>query len=546
MKRKRTKVKGPVNTRYLAYSILLLILLVSAVYAFTHYEGPSGYGDDIVYANLAENLLQGNFHESVGFIFSARLMAFAPVAFFLLFGPNALTASLWNILSYLGLTVVAFYFTRMFYSYKEGLIAAFLVGIFPLATKFAVTVGEDMPLAFVISLCVLLFLYGERNASRRMYLASGVLLVVSWLISYEAGVAILFLALYALVEVLRGKIRVDRNSMFFVYGIVLALLVVLIYSYYNSGMPFFTITENFGFYSAVGTSVRGTSTIPSTNTNLMFYPNIMFQYRFISMITHSNAMAFLPNLIKVLFPEAQVVEYGLYFYLAFLSAIVLLVLRDRRAFFMLSWFAFFVAFLEFGPMSVISLHPLSFQYLLSYRLGRFMLVATVPMAAVIAAGMGKLLDFRNRYLLAVGAVVLATVLLLLFVQNYQIENYWYEWQMYPQSMVMQAANYLRGAAQNSTIYMEILAPNGALIGPMTAFWVYYGNYNVNNRISFVGNSINCTDILNDSYVVWSGAPACSNWIDVYNVTVPSSIPQYIVTQETPNIVRKITNVYYVE
>lgn len=545
MKRKRLRVKESADTRYIVYSILFLILLSSAIYAFTHYEGPSGYGDDIVYVGLAENMLQGSFHEGVGFIFSARLMAFAPVAFFLLFGLNTLTASLWNILSYLGLMVVAFYFTKMFYSYREGLIAAFLVGIFPLATKFAVTVGEDVPLAFVISLCVLFFLYGERNKSRKMYLASGVLLVVSWLISYESGVAILFLALYALVEVLRGKIKIDRTSTFFVYGIVLAFLVVFIYSYYNSGMPFFTITENLRFYSAVGTSIGGRSTIPSTNTNLMFYPNMMFQYRFTSLITHSSLKTFLPDLMKVLFPAVPVVEYGLYFYIAFLSAIVLLALRDRRAFFMLSWFAFFVAFLEFGPMSVISLHPLSFQYLLSYRLGRFMLVATVPMAAVIAAGMGKLISFRNRYLLAVGIVVLVAALLLLFAQNYQIENYWYEWQMYPQSMVMQAANYLRGTANNSTIYMEILAPNGALIGPMTAFWVYYGNYNVNNRIRFVGSIINCTDMLNDSYVVWSGAPACSNWVDVYNVTVPNSIPQYIVTQETPNIVRKITNIYYV-
>ncbi len=270
----------------------------------------------------------------------------------------------------------------------------------------------------------------------------------------------------------------------------------------------------------------------------------MFQYNFIQVITHSTPSSIFANLQNALFPRVPVIEYGLYFYLAFLCAAVLLVLRDKRSFFALFWFAFSVAFLEFGPMDIISLHPLSLHYMLAYRLGRFMLVAAVPIAAVIAMGLGKLLAFKDRRLLAVGAIILFLVLAVLYLQNYQIENYWYYWQMYPESLALQPANFIRNTAPNSTVYLEDLVPNAGDIGYLTAFWVYMGSVNAYYSVQSVSNTINCSAITHGSYIVWAGKPACSNWKDVFNVSVPSSIPESMVASESVNMKWIITNVYY--
>ena len=543
MKREGGK-HGPDKRMIVAYVLLAVILFNAAFYAFTHYEGPSGYGDDSVYASLAASALQGSFTESQGFIFSVRLLSFYPTAFFYLFGANTLTSSLFDILSYFGLIIIAFYFAKMFYSYKEGVISAFLISIFPIVTKFAVNMGEDVPLTFVTSLAVVLFLYGERGKQKWSYFLSGALIVAAWLISYESGAAIAFLAVYALIELARKKIRIDKSSLFFVYGIVIALLLTFIFSYFNSGFPFITITENIRFYSAVGTVVNGLSTIPSTNVDLLFYPQAMFQYHLISVLMHSSPTTLLGNIANTLFPKAAIEEYGLYFYLLVICAAVLLILRDRRSFFTLFWLAFLIAFLEFGPMDVLSLHPVALHYTLAYRLGRFMMITAVPLSAAIAMSLGKLLEFKNRYFLAFGSVVLVLILALLYAQNTQIENYWYQWQMYQESLAMQPAGFIRATAPNATVYLEEIVPNAGNIGYLSAFWVYLGSYKRYSDLQLVSNSINCSNIEQGSYIVWAGPPACGDWKNVFNVSVPSYIPQSIVSAESFNLRWIITNVYY--
>ncbi|MCL4363349.1 glycosyltransferase family 39 protein [Candidatus Marsarchaeota archaeon] len=540
-----------IKRSYVVYGMLFLILLNAAHYGFTHYEGPSLYGDDPNYLYLASSLINGNYHLSPGYIFSLRLMQFGPIALFYgLFGVNTLTSSLWDIVSYLGIILVVFYLVKLFYNDKAALMSAFIASIFPLLTKFGVTVGEDPALCFVGSLAILLFIYGEKFEQRKYFFASGMLLVASWLISYEAGVVIAFLGLYIIIRLLTKKLTVNRISIMFIYGIAIAFLITFVFSAWNAGLPFITVTRNLGFYSAVGTRIGGLPTIPSTNVNLDFYPNMMFPYSFIQNVMHSNLSNVFGNILASIYRMPADSDYGLYFYLVIPILALLLIFREKRVFFIAFWFLFMLLFMEFGPMHVgLSLNPLHIIYIPAYRLGRFLMVMSVPLSAIIGIGLTKLIEVRDKRLLAINAIILFAILGVLYTQNLTISYFWYYWDIYPQSLAIQPANYLRynGTVDHSAIiYVDALYKNASLSYTGSEFPSYIGDPSTNLVNSQVNNQTSCNAFDSGSYAVWSGPPLCSNWVDIFNDSPPKGIPEFFIKNEGPELPDKPTNIYYIK
>ena len=117
--------------------------------------------------------------------------------------------------------------------------------------------------------------------------------------------------------------------------------------------------------------------------------------------------------------------------------------------------------------------------------------------------------------------------------------------MYPESLAAQPAAFIRNTAPNAMVYVEEIVPNKGDAGYLTAFWIYLGSLSYYYNLQMLSNSVNCASIDNDSYVVWSGPPVCSNWKNVFNVTAPSGIPSYIIGPESANEAWIISNVYYV-
>lgn len=534
--------------KYLIFVLLLAILSNAAYYAFSYFEGPSMYGDDTVYLNMGATVLQGMFKTN-SFIFSTRLIEAYTIAFFYyIMGINNLSSSMWNIVSYLGLIIITFLIVRLLYDDKAALISAFVISIFPLVTKFAVNVGEDIPLAFVGSFAILLLLYAKRYDKRIYWFFSGVLLFATWLISVEGAVIIEFVVLYLLVEIIRKKIRIDKKSLFFVVGFIIMVLLTFLYSYLNSGHTFNTIVTNFCFYSSIGTTACGHSTIPSTNNQLSFYINSMFQYHFVnSLFTNRNPTKFFYNSI---FRFKGPNDFGLYFYFVVIFGLALLILRNRKSYFFLFWFIIMFVLLEFGPMHIgIKIHPFGIIYILTYRLNRFLLPLAVPVSAIIGIGISGLIDFKKyRLPISISMASLAIIILImLVVSNYNISSFWYYWQNYPKSLVFPAAIYMRSVVplnSHTPIYFEGLNLNGGNIAYSgSVFKIYYGNPTAQN-IQNIGPTVNCSYIKPKSYVVWSGKPKCDNWINVYNITDNEYIPRYIISEEKNQLPYIPTNIYY--
>lgn len=538
--------KLPVPKRHnVAIAVILVLILANALYyGLTHYEGASQYGDDIVYLYLGSSVAHGVYTIS-SFIFSVRLMEAFPIGvFYTLFGVNDLSSTAWNLLSYIGIIVVTFLIGRFLYNNKAGLLSAFLVSIFPLVTKYAVNVGEDIPLAFLGGLAVLFFLYAERNSSRWYYLISGILLVAVWLTSYEGAVVIAFVFLYAIIEILRKKIQLNREPLFFIFGIVIAFLVTFIYSQLSSNCAFCVITTNTNFYSAVAGSAGGASTIPSANTDLSFYIRSMFQYGALNAFNTHNLSNTLSYFSNQLFGQIQNSEYGLYFYALVPAAALLLAFRERRSYFLIFWFVFSFLFLEFGPMHVgVSLNPPSITYLLAHRLLRFMLVAAIPLCCIIGIGLAKLLEFRNKILVSGFAVAVVLLFAMLYANNYFISNFWYLWEHYPEQLVMQAVNFIKPLPMNTAIYLEGQF-NNANVGYSASMINTYLGDPLANRVNYsIAANVSCSSLKSGSYIIWSGPPKCPNWSNALNITVPKDIPSYVVSAENPNLNDRPTNVY---
>ena len=549
-KRMGLLTRGTRANKILVLIVLVAVMANAAYYVLSHVEGPSAYADDPNYLFLASQVVQGTYTLTPGYIFTLRMGQFLPISvFYYLFGVSNLTSTSWDILSYLGTVFATFLLVRKLYNNKAALISAFLVSIFPEVAIYAVNTSEDVPLMFIGLLALLFFIYAKDGNKKKYYFASGAMLIFAWTTSYEGGVVILFMTVYVLIELARKRITINRNSIFFVYGIAVPLLLIFIYSSLAIHEPFIMITRNLGFYSAVGTHINGLATIPTTDEQPFYYFYTMAQYGLFRTIFNSGSVSAALNNLKTTFThEPQNYDYGLYFYIVFPAIIALLALREKRAYILIGAFTAYLLTLSFGPMHLgIHLSPFGIDYLVTYRLIRFIIVLVPAMAGIMGIAFAKVLEAKRPPLRYFGLALVLLLLAFLYFNNYMISSFFYWWQMYPESLVLQAANYLRyNVAGTPTIYIEAWVNNATVPYSGADFPAYYGDPSTSKLVFQIDNRTNCTTFNSGGYVVWSGQPKCANWVNVFNVTTPTNIPAYYLAYETSSIYYPPTNVYYVK
>ena len=512
-----------------AYLLLAAIIVFALVYSIVFDGGPSFFGDDTAYTGLAAQIAQGVFREN-SYIFSIRLLQIFPIAlFYKLFGIGILTSSAWDITSFLGMIAVAFFLGKELYDEKAGLIASLLTAFFPLVLQLSATVSDDIPMAFMASLTLLALLYGQRKNSKKWYFAAGMLLPSAFLVTPEGIIVVMFAVLYLLIEVLRGKIRLFGKKSEFPYffcGLLAAIALLCIVNYALSGNPLITFTVTSHFYSTVG----GNNTIPSTNTDLKFYPQNMFQYNLLAVLRDSIGAKSVSPIIGFLQFQARGGlssnnTAGYFFYAFVVAAAYLLITREKKAYYVLLWFLVGFGYLEFGPMHV-SLSP--FSYLLSYRLGRFLTFIAVPTALVIAIAAAKIADAKKPRSKAIGIGIAVTGIFILVVNAVPINMFWYSSLYASRYDQMQIAEYLSALPNTVPIYGSgafalVLADMG--YSNLSRFYVY-------------DNIKSCSGIPAGSYVIIPKYQSvfglnytpnvtryCSNWQLVLDPIVDRSFSQ---------------------
>ena len=480
-------LRKPYNLAFIA--IVVYALLYSVVFV----GGPSYYGDDSVYLNYAYQVVHGTFTEHSGDIFSVRLLTILPIAlFYKTFGVGLMTDSAWDIASFIGLIAVAFLMGKELYDERAGVVAALLTSFFPMIVMLSATPSDDIPMAFVTALAMLALLYGERRDSGRWYFASGLLLLASGLVTPEGFIICVVAMAYVAIEFLRKRIAISGTTLMLPAGVAFAfMLIVFVNSFYSN--PLITFTLNSHFYSAVG----GNDTIPSTNTNPMYYINVMFP---------PNALNF----------------SGFFFYALIAAAIYLVVVRPDGTYFVLFYFLAAFLYLEFGPMH-ISLHP--FSYLLSYRLQRFMTLIAAPLAVAIGIAVSDVAARSGKTRMRLFAYALLALLIFMIILNAAAINLtWYRVLSYERYDQLQAAEFLGRMPNSTIIYFADAYPNIPI----------YMGFNNMSRFRPYFALTNCSFVSAGAYVVAPALPqnginyskfasACGGWMEI-NYTQPDSVP----------------------
>ena len=222
-----------VNTRFL----LLLLLLLGLMLRLLFFSG-IGTSDDLAYSRYSYSIDKGIEPNSI-YMQSSRIGILYPTFFsYKLFGVNDFSSIIFVLLTSLGNIILAYLFGKLIVDEKTGLMAAFLLAIFPLEVVSSTRLLTDIPSAFFMALGVYIFLYPEKKrASRFLYFLSGVFIGIGYMIRESAILIVLFFMIYILF-----KRQVKKEYFFVPAGFIIILLIELLLFYKLTGNPIFKFT----------------------------------------------------------------------------------------------------------------------------------------------------------------------------------------------------------------------------------------------------------------------------------------------------------------
>lgn len=185
------------KNNYILLSLIVLFGLLLRIYFFSG----MGISDSLAYSRTANDLNLGKGIDPEGTLtLSTRLGIVYPTAFsYNLFGINDFSSTIFVLLTSIAGIILIFYFGKLLFNKKTGLIASFLLSFFPLDVVYSTQLLSDLPSAFFMSLGVYIFLYAE--IKRRLkyglsYLFSGIFIGIGYMIRESALLIALFFISY--------------------------------------------------------------------------------------------------------------------------------------------------------------------------------------------------------------------------------------------------------------------------------------------------------------------------------------------------------------
>ena len=155
--------------------------------------------DDLAYSKYAYSIDRGIEPDST-YILSSRIGILYPTFFsYRLFGVNDFSSVIFVLLASLGSIILAYLFGKLIVNEKTGLMAAFLLAIFPLEIINSTKLLTDIPSAFFMALGVYIFLYSEKGKKGQFfYFLSGAFIGIGYMIRESAILIALFFTIYIL------------------------------------------------------------------------------------------------------------------------------------------------------------------------------------------------------------------------------------------------------------------------------------------------------------------------------------------------------------
>lgn len=349
---------------YLLLGGTVLLGLLLRGWMFSGYVG----GDDSAYITQAYLYYTGAMLPPVDHWGLRGLLVLLTAASFSLFGINAFAVGFFPMVVSLSGIFVAYGLGRFAGRTETGLMAAFLVAIFPMEVIFGSHLFPYAFLSVLCSACLLAFMVGERSGRPILFLVCGLLLGMAYLARETA----LFCGLFFMAWIISER-RIKPAWLLAPLGFAIVFAVECAFYAQIAGHPLYRLQ------TLAGLGGERSDTIGE--------------------VTKSAYLSLQWWVEPFIRPIAEQ-EIGLYF-LVFLVAAVRLALRQRENRWLLLWIVPILAYTVYGTVSPSEYLPLR-------RLPRYLSPVVLPMLTVIAV---FLLNLEGRWLrrAVIGALLLSTV-----------------------------------------------------------------------------------------------------------------------------------------
>jgi len=369
--RKINRFKPYVATFFNSKWVLIAILLLGLAFRLKYFVGMFRF-DGYFYAQLSYFISQGDLHsfffENNNFFAIGRLILFLPTGLtYRFFGVSDLS-SVAPILIISILHIVVIYFLgKKLVSPRVGIIAAFLLAIYPLDVYYATQFLPDGLIPFFLSVAALAFLYGESEKNVRgrllLYFLVGVFIGFAQHVRENAFIFTMVPVIYLL---FKRKLSLD-----YIWIIVGGLVIFTLsgaFFYFGTGDFFFQINQVLLQFS-------------STSERLADSPERVIDWL---------------GFTKFLFSGVLFKPFSL---LLFVSLLFTIFKKNNKLIFVLVWFFALLFYLE-----VISpLHG-------SGKNDRYLAIITVPILLIISSFIVSMIE-RYKIKLFLTIIILALLII---------------------------------------------------------------------------------------------------------------------------------------
>lgn len=326
------------------YKLLLFIIVVFGLFLRLIFFSGMGVSDDLAYSRYANDIGKGIDKDST-LTLATRLGLIYPTALsYAFFGVNDLSSVLFVLMASIGNIILIFYFGKLLFNEKTGLMAAFLMALFPLEVVHSTKLLSDIPSAFFMALGAYVFLHAEKKSKPMLhYLISGILIGIGYLIRESALLIALFFIIYIIY-----KREVKKEYFAVPVGVLIVFAAELLILYRLTSDPFyrFTTVQDFLLQAYIKLDYFGRLKFPQ---GLLHYPYMILTNSLIS-----------------------------YFYIfIFISITYLIAMKKKGAYLMIIWFIPLLFYLSFGSASFSKYLPFKAD-------PRYLSVITLPGVLLLA------------------------------------------------------------------------------------------------------------------------------------------------------------------
>lgn len=324
--------------------LLVLIVLFGLILRLMFFSG-MGVSDHLAYASHSYYIDKTGLDLSGSQSLATRLGLIYPTALaYKIFGVNDFSSVLFVLLTSLGNIILVFYFGKLLFNKKTGLVASFLMALCPLDLIYSTKLIAGTPSTFFMALGVYFFLYSEKKLKVFGYFLCGLFIGIGYMIKETAVLIGLFFIAYVIYN---RKIKLSYFLCILGFLVIFGLESVLFYNL--TGDMFFKINAFQGdnmLNVYVLHNYYGRLDFP---TGLFHYPHLIL----------TNPLLFI------------------YFFPAIGIAAYYLIKKEKKVYTMLLWLIPLLLYLSFGSGSLSNYIPFIAKV-------RYFTILTIPATLLLS------------------------------------------------------------------------------------------------------------------------------------------------------------------